>query len=130
MATERPVLIRTFKAAADLSAKQYHFVEITAANTVNACNAATDIPIGVLQNKPDAAGKPAEVMMLGISKVVADGTLTAGALLGTSADGQGDAKTAGTDTTEYICGRCIVAASGAGEIVECAVNCLSPARAQ
>ena len=32
-------------AAADLSAKQYHFVKLASATTVNVCDAVTDVPV-------------------------------------------------------------------------------------
>jgi hypothetical protein len=129
MAVEIPVLSKTFEAGADLSAKQFYFMKLSAFNTVVVCAAITDKPIGVLQNKPDAAGKAAEVMMLGISKVSADGAITVGDSLGTSADGQADSIAAGTDTTVYTAGTALEAATAAGQIVTAAINCLNLARA-
>ena len=110
----------TFEAGADLSAKQYHFVKLSAANTVNVCSAITDIPIGILQNKP-GSGEAATVCLFGISKVSADGTLAAGNLIGTSADSQADAITAGTDTTVYTMGQALEAAA-AGDTVSMFLN--------
>ena len=120
-------IVRSWPAGEDLSAKQFYFVTLSSGSVV-ACSAATDIPVGVLQNAPES-GKAAEVCVLGPTKVSADGTISEGALIGTSADGQADAKVAGTDTTEYICGRALEAASAAGQIIEAVVNCVSPARA-
>jgi hypothetical protein len=97
-------------AAADLSAKQYHFVKLASATTVNVCTAITDVPLGVLQNTP-TSGQAAEVTIFGITKVVADGTLAAGNVIGTSSDSQADAITPGTDTTVYAMGQAITAAS-------------------
>ena len=114
------IKVGTFTASADLSAKQYHFVKMSGNNTVTVCAAITDIPIGVLQNTPES-GYPAEVCLFGISKVVADGTLAAGNVIGTSADGQADAIAAGTDTTVYTMGIALNAAS-AGETVEAFIN--------
>ncbi len=114
------VKIGTLTAAADLSSKQYHFVKLASATTVNVCAAITDKPIGVLQNKP-TSGQAAEIVMFGVSKVVADGTLAAGNILGTSADGQADAITPGTDTTVFAAGQAISAAS-AGETATAFVN--------
>ena len=110
----------TFEAGADLSAKQYYFVKLSAANTVNVCSAITDIPIGILQNKP-GSGEAATVCLFGISKVSADGTLAAGNLIGTSADSQADAITAGTDTTVYTMGQALEAAA-AGDTVSMFLN--------
>ena len=107
-------------AAADLSSKQYHFVKLASATTVNVCTAITDIPIGILQNDP-TSGQAAEICIFGISKVVADGTLAAGNTVGTSADSQCDAIVAGTDTTVYVMGQAFTAAS-AGETTTIFVN--------
>jgi len=114
------IKVGNFTASADLSAKQYHFVKMSGNNTVTVCAAITDVPIGVLQNTP-TSGQAAEVCLFGITKVVADGTLAAGNVLGTSADGQADAIAAGTDTTVYTMGIALNAAS-AGETVEAFIN--------
>jgi hypothetical protein len=103
----------TLTAAADLSSKQYHFVKLASATTVNVCSAITDVPIGVLQNDPES-GEAAVIAIFGISKVVADGTITAARWLGTSADSQAAGITPGSDTTVYVMGQAIQAAS-AGE---------------
>lgn len=123
-------VIVTLVANADLSSKQYYFVELDADGKVGACNASTDIPIGVLQNAPDASGKAATVLVVGISKVDADAAINEGVLIGPAADGQAGGKVAGSNTTEYICGQMITATGGAGEIGTAAINCASPARAQ
>ncbi len=88
MAYDDPgVDIGTFTASADLSAKQFYIVKMSGDNTVTVCAAVTDVPIGVLQNKP-ASGEQAVVRVFGMSKVSADATLAAGNIIGTSADGQ------------------------------------------
>jgi len=107
-------------AAADLSAKQFHFVKLASATTVNVCSAITDKPIGILQNTP-TSGQSAEIAIFGISKVVADGTLAAGNIIGTSSDSQADAITSGTDTTVFVMGQAIEAAA-AGNIVTMFLN--------
>jgi hypothetical protein len=104
----------TWTASADLSAKQYHFVKMSGANTVTVTAAITDKTIGVLQNAP-TSGQTAEVCLFGITKAVADGTLAAGNTIGTSADGQVDAIAAGTDTTVYVVGQALETAA-AGDI--------------
>ena len=100
-------------AGADLSAKQFHFVKLASATTVDVCSAITDVPIGILQNTPES-GETATIAIFGISKAVADGTLTAGRWIGTSADSQAAGITPGSDTTVYVMGQAIQAAS-AGE---------------
>lgn len=115
-------------AAADLSAKQYYFVKLASATTVNVCSALTDVPIGVLQNTP-TSGQAAEVLALGVSKVSGDENLAAGSLIGPSADGQADIRTIGTDTTHYVVGQVILDNSAAGGIATATINCLNPHRA-
>ena len=102
-----------FTAAADLSAKQYYFVKLASSTTVNVCAAVTDKPIGILQNKPES-GEQAVVRVFGVSKVSADATLAAGDVIGTSADGQAQPITLGSETTVHVCGQAIEAGS-AGE---------------
>lgn len=117
----------TLPAGADLSAKQFRFVK-KSSGTYVVCDGATDIPDGVLQNKP-ALGEPCEVVMFGPTKVNADAALTSGWLIGTSADGQADRKIPGTDTTEYVVGRVLEAAAAAGNIIAAFVDCITPHRA-
>lgn len=128
MTYQVPVLVQTYKAAGDLSAKQFYFVKLSAADTVDVCSAATDKAVGVLQNKPDAANKAAEVMLLGVSKVSSDAALSRMDLIGPSADGQADAKTPGTDTTEYVHGMVLEASGGAGQLAAAFICCV-PLRA-
>lgn len=130
MATELALFDHTFEAGADLSAKQFHFVKLNTSGQVVVCSGATDKPIGVLQNKPNATGKAAQVRIVGITKVSSDANLAAGDLIGTSADGQADAKTPGTDVTEFICGQVLFDTSGAaGDLTKAAINCINIARA-
>lgn len=75
-------------AGADLSAEQYAAVKIGAAFSVSAFAAATDDFLGVLQNKPAAAGEPANVVVLGTTKARLGGTVTAGDRLKVQADGE------------------------------------------
>lgn len=108
-------------AGADLSAKQYYFVKLTAAWTVDVCAATTDIPIGVLQNDP-ASGEEARVCVFGLTKVNSDAALAAGNLIGTAADGQAAAYANGTDTTKYIVGQVVQASGAAGGYASAFIN--------
>jgi len=112
--------IGTLTAAADLSSKQFHFVVLASATTVNVATAITNAPIGILQNAPES-GEEAVVAVRGVSKVVADGTLAAGNFIGTSADAQADAISPGTDTTVYMMGQCLEAAT-AGQTTSMILN--------
>src|SRR3989304_1417666 len=67
--TEQAIASVTYAANADLSAKQYFLVKRhTTAGQCALVAATTDIPIGVLQNKPAAAGRAAEIVTLGRTK--------------------------------------------------------------
>ena len=124
-----PYFDYSVEAGADLSALQYHFCKLnTSTGKVIAIAAATDKALGVLQNKP-VLGATAVVRMFGISKVVGDANLAIDDTIGTSADGQADAKIAGTDTTEYVFGRVIADNTAAGGIVSAAIDCMAPRRA-
>src|SRR5579884_3092417 len=119
MANTGPTPIKySFVAASDLSTKQFYFVKLTASNTVDVCSAATDKPIGVLQNTPGQNGT-AEVLISGIGKVSSSAALAAGAQIGTSAAGQGAALVAGTDTTKYVVGTVLEASGAAGGLATC-----------
>lgn len=102
MATQQLVESVSFVAENDLSAKQYHYVELSAtAGTVDVPDSAGDVPIGVLQNKP-RANEAAEVTTLAgaVVKVVSDGSVTAiaiGDTVGTNNVGKAVKKSASGD---------------------------------
>lgn len=128
MAWEQAMMTVTMPTATDLTTKQYYFVKISAGLIV-VCNGATDIPLGVLQNKPLGTATQndrATVCIMGITKINGDAALTQDAWIGPSADGQADAKTIATDATEFICGRMLTATSGAGGIGTAMINCITP----
>ncbi len=116
-------------AGADLSALQYTFVKQNSSGQVVAVAAATDVPIGVLQNAP-TSGQEAEVLVTGGTKLKAGATVTLGThfLIGTTAAGVATPLAAGVDTTKYVVA---VPLSGAasGDIMSAIVNCASPSRA-
>jgi len=118
----------TLVAAADLSALQYTFVKLNASGQAAAAAAATDIPIGVLQNAP-TSGQEAEVLVVGGTKIVAGAAIGEGALVGTSATGRAVALVAGTDTTKYVVGTLLTESGASGDIVTAVINCANPGRA-
>ena len=118
----------TLIAGADLSAKQYYFVKMSADNTCVLCSAATDAPIGVLQNSPES-GEEASVLVIGGTKLVASAAIAAGIKIGTASTGKADAKVAGTDTTEYTVGQVLLASAADADILTAVINCASPNRA-
>lgn len=127
MAYEIPGMCASFVAGGDLSSKQYHFVKLNTSGQVVIVAANTDKPFGILQNAP-ASGGVAEVMLAGISKVVADADLAIGDQIGASSDGQAATYAPGTDTTKYIVGEVLTANTAAGGIVSVAFNCMGAGR--
>jgi hypothetical protein len=113
-------------AGADLSALQYTFVKLSTTDTVVTCTAATDIPIGVLQNAP-TSGQEAEVLIVGGTKLVAGATIAIGNTLGTTSAGAASVLTV-TDTTKFVLGSAISGGASA-EIITAVVNCANPTRA-
>lgn len=79
-------------AAVDLSGYQYRVVRFSAAQACNVAShalsaAATELPCGILQNKPKS-GEAATIAFAGASKAVAGATVTARALLTTNGSGK------------------------------------------
>lgn len=85
-----------FDANADLSAKQYYMVVNSTGNRVDAAGTAGEEVIGVIQNKPSAAGRRATVTLLGYTRVRAGDTITAGGVFATDANGTAVAVTSGS----------------------------------
>lgn len=115
MATEYPGICRSYAANADLSTKQYFLVKRhTVAGQCALVAATTDLPIGLLQNKPAAAGRAAEVMMIGWSKanVAAATDIAIGDKLGPDANGRLVQKTANNDIVSAIAEEAATAATG------------------
>jgi hypothetical protein len=113
-------------AGADLSALQYTWVKLSTTDTVVTCSAATDIPIGVLQNAP-TSGQEAEVLIIGGTKLVAGATIAIGDLLGTTSAGKASVVVV-ANTTLYVLGTAITGGS-ANDVITAVVNCSNPTRA-
>jgi hypothetical protein len=110
-----------FVAGADLSALQHRFVKLNSSGLVVAITADTDQPIGILQDKPAASGRSAEIMMDGISKLVGAQAMTPGNSVGPSANGRGD------DTSPSVpVGIVVEGTAAADEVGSVAFSCLKP----
>ncbi len=109
MAYEIPDLSITLTAAAALTQFTGVVVDANGQAAVPAAGAAID---GVVQNAP-GAGQAAQIMVDGVSKMVAGGAVGAGALV--CVDNQGRA-VAGATGNAYV-GRALAAAAAAGEII-------------
>jgi hypothetical protein len=119
-------------ASGDLSSAQYKFVELTTGQ-LTVCNAAGDFALGVLTNKPAAAGRSGNVVIFGPTKVKCGGAVTAGDLVTT--DNAGLAVTVNPiggagDVNKAILGRAMSTSSGTGEVISVWVNCINPGPAK
>ncbi len=99
-------------AAADLSASQFKIVTVDS-NGRAALAGATTLGVGVLQNKPAALGQAATVAFGGISKVVAGGSITAGARITSDASGNAIAATTAGDAVVGVA----LASAASGDII-------------
>ena len=107
----------SYKAAGDLSAKQYYVMRISAADTVNtAATNTSQVPVGILQNDPAAANEEATVRQAGTSQVVAgDAIASAGTMLTFDSSGRVITQTNGN---QYRVGVNKEVATAANEIIE------------
>lgn len=92
MAYEEAGVPRTYEANIDLRTKQYRWMKGVDSGTngkmqVTTCTAAGEDAIGILQNKPEAAGDAATIWVGGTSKSIAGDTIAAGAKVQTDANG-------------------------------------------
>ena len=112
MAYSESTTMISLPASADLSASQYCFVSINTSGQVELSGAAGNAA-GILQNKPEAAGRAAEVLIAGVSKLVCGASaIRAGYNLASAASGQGAEATTG----DFRLGLIIETASNVNEI--------------
>lgn len=116
MSAENRGRIISLLAGADLSAKQYCHVKMSANRTVVAAGNGQEC-VGILQDNPNVAGHAGAVMVDGVSKVLFGGTVAAGGYI--SADASGFAVAPATG--ERITGLCIVGGAS-GEIGEALIG--------
>lgn len=74
-------------ANADLSAKQYRFMNVNSSGKLILATAGGRV-VGVLQNDPDAADEPGSLQIAGVSMVMAGGSVTAGDAVASDANGE------------------------------------------
>ncbi len=115
MAYENILFDWSFPANADLSASQNRFVALNSSGKVAQVSTAGADAIGVLQDKPSAIDRTAQVRVLGIAKVVAGAAIAAAANV--KSDNVGRATTASMTAGDIVLGRALAAASAAGEII-------------
>jgi hypothetical protein len=114
----------TFEAKINLSTYQYTAVKYTTLVTGGQAAAITTVGAGerahgILQNKPDTAGKAAVMRVSGFSKMKVDGTAGGGIVAGTALeiDASGRGVPAANDKDHVLAFAC-EPSSAAGDIIE------------
>ena len=112
MSFQFPGMQITFEAGADLSTKQFFAVAIAADQQVDPSGAGLQ-SVGVLQNKPSAAGRAATVMINGVTKASAGAAIAVNDAVAAAADGQFVTAAPG----DIVLGIALEAAAAADEII-------------
>lgn len=119
MALDRALHCISVPADADLSSEQFRAVAVNSdGEAVKATGAGTAF-LGILRNKPAAAGVPAEIAIGGVSRAEAGTPVNEGDAL--IADSDGKVVPAGTADI-HIVGMALTAASADGDFIEVMVN--------
>lgn len=109
----------SFKQADSITA--HRIVRVSAAQTVAACSATTDIIIGVTVDDANKSSQAVPVAVAGVAKVYCNDTMAAGTLIKTDASGRGVAfveSTAGV----YVLGVCLDTVSATGTLADVVIN--------
>ena len=128
MAIEHAGVRFSMKAATDMSTYQYKLVKLSTSTafTVEVFSAASDEPLGILQNAP-SAGQNADVFLInggGFSKVSADAAISIGSKAMGSADGQVTSAlfSAAVTGTSFIVGYALESAAAANDVITLALG--------
>lgn len=119
MATHKKISSIAYAASTDLSTNQFRIMTMDTNGQLAAAADGTKPVIGVLLNKPSAAGMGGEVAVDGSDvKIEAGAALNEGDLIVAVAGGRGSSGPAGGTAvgTSWIAGICTQAASGSGAI--------------
>lgn len=118
MAVEQTGIDITMPAAADLSGAQFRFmiVDTNGRATVSGANGKV---LGILQNKPNAAGAAARVRISGVSKLQLGNAGTAQQYVASNAQGFG---TTASNTGDWIGAQVLTNVGGSGDITDVALR--------
>ena len=117
MSVNKKVVSIAYAAGGDMSSNQFRIVKMASDGQIDLVTDQTTPILGVLLNKPSAAGMGAEVAIEGADvKIEAGAALDEGDLVVAVAGGRGSAGPAGGTAvgTAWILGICTQAASGSG----------------
>lgn len=113
-ANEKLIFTDSHEADADLSSKQYYGVKYGADNHVTTMAAITDVPAGIVLNKPES-GETAVILKVGRAPGVVAEAITYGQKVRIDAAGKVALCEPGSDTTTYMVGTCVQGADADGE---------------
>lgn len=105
---------KTIEAGEDMDTKQYYIVQQDSSGDAEVGESATDLLLGVLQNKPKS-GEGALIRFAGTSKVVAAGSISVGAEV--TSDAAGKAVTTTTDK-DLVIGVALEASANDLDVIE------------
>jgi hypothetical protein len=104
-------------ADADLSTHKYKLVKLTATGVALA-SVLNERVLGVLTNKPNAAGKSAQIQVAGVAKLMAGAAVARGDFVKVDATGRAIPQTAEAAGVQvYVIGQALEAAAAAGDLI-------------
>jgi hypothetical protein len=95
MALELRIWDISLDAADDYEDEQFHIMYLSSEYTASLATGGSQMLVGILQNKPDAAAKACEIRRVGISKVVCGGVISVGDEITSDANGHAETATEG-----------------------------------
>ena len=104
----------TLPAAADLSAKQFYAMIVDTTGRATTSGALGKV-IGILQNKPAAAGRAAQIRIVGISKLVGGAALAEQDYVASNAQGFG---TAAASLNDEVFAQVLTQSGGSGDVTD------------
>lgn len=112
---EKLIWTESFKSGDDFSSKQYYGCKFEADRQIALTSADTDVPAGLILNKPED-GETAEVLIIGRAPGVVSEAIAAGELVRIVSGGKIGLFVPTTDTTEYCVGQCVEGADNNNEV--------------
>lgn len=119
MSYENKLVSITLEAGSDLSAGQYKAVNVASDEQIDLVAVKGAKVLGILQDKPAAAGRAANVGVEGVSKVLAGAAVAAGVEVIVDAT----SRVIATDAADqYILGTALTTAAAAGDVIAVKIN--------
>jgi uncharacterized protein YaaW (UPF0174 family) len=112
-ATEQILKGISLPASADLSGNQFYFVYVNTSGQIAVQTTVHSDIDGVLQDKPNAAGRAGDVAVFGVTKVVTGAAVAVADYVTNDTAGKGVTATSG----QKAHGRALSASTGAGQII-------------